>query len=75
MNSKGKVFLEKFRVKESSNLIGLENSEPKVFPFCVGWGGIPPIIRNMTKSAPTRIFRHTKFSHLSNKSLTPPVVT
>ena len=43
MNLKDKVFLGKFRVKESSILIGLEKDFGcHSFPLWAGWGGVLP---------------------------------
>ena len=49
MNLKDKVFLGKFRVKESSILIDLEKDfGGHSFPLSAGWGGTPPIYQQMT---------------------------
>ena len=67
MNSKDKDFLEKFCVKESSNLIGLENFGVTGW---VGWDGIPAS-KTMTKSPPIRVPPPPDFYIFPIKALLP----
>ena len=53
MNSKDKAFLEKFCVKESSNLIGLENLETAGFSITAVLGWYSPC-----QSKSDQIFTH-----------------
>ena len=73
MNSKDKAFLEKFCVKESSNLIGLENLGTAGFSITAVLGWYSPC-----QSKSDQIFTHQSLSppplpHTHTKlSLTPP---
>ena len=53
MNSNDKAFLEKFSVKESSILIGLENFVAKVFSIMGRLGWHPPSIKRWPNLHPS----------------------
>ena len=53
MNLKDKIFLKRFRVKESR--LGSKILGPQSFPLWAGWDGIPPINEKMTKYLPKTI--------------------
>ena len=69
MNSKGKAFLEKFRVRESSNMIGLKTFGARGFSIMAGWPDTPTISQKMTESPPRA--PSTKFLHPPHKNFTP----
>ena len=69
MNAKDKAFLERFPIKESSILIGLENFGATVFCI-IGGLGSPPINQKMAKSPPIRV-PVTKFLHPPHKNFNP----
>ena len=74
MNSNDQAILEKFLVKESSILIGLENFGVTVFSTTDGLGWYSPINQKMTKSPPIRV-PSTTFLHPTHKSLTSPLMS
>ena len=73
MNLNDKALLDKFRVKESSNLFGLENFEVIEFSIIMAWGGTPPISQKMTKY-PTIEVATPNFYILPLMSLLPPLL-
>ena len=73
MNLNDKALLDKFRVKESSNLFGLENFEVIELSIIMAWGGTPPISQKMTKH-PTIEVATSNFYILPLMSLLPPLL-
>ena len=69
MNAKDKAFLERFPIKESSILIGLENFGATVFSIIGGLGSLR-INKKMTKSPTIRV-PFTKFLHPPHKNFNP----
>ena len=71
MNSKNKGFLEELCVKESSNLISLENFRTAGFSITAMLGWYSP---NQSKSDQTSTYQspsHTKLLHSLHERLTP----
>ena len=64
MNLKNKAFLEKVYVKESNNLISLENILATQFSIMCGWGGTLLISQKVNKSPPIRVSHHQIFTSL-----------
>ena len=74
MNSKDKSFLEKFYVKESNNMISLENFGAGGFPLQLGWGDTPPSVkRDQISTHQSHLTK--KFYILPKKTLLPPIIT
>ena len=72
MNSKDKVFLKKFCVKESNNIIDQEKFSVKEFPikFSINEKMTkPPPIKDTP--APSHLPTTTKFSHPTHNVFTP----
>ena len=70
LNSKDEIFLEKFRVKESSILIGLGSLGAIGFSIIGALGWYSLINQKMTKSPLIRV-PSTNFLHPPHKSFTP----
>ena len=74
MNPKDKAVLEKFCVKESSNLIGRENFEAAGFFITALLGWHSPS-QKITKCPLIRVPHETNFYFLSMKALLLPIIT
>ena len=70
MNSNDKAFLEKFSVKESSILIGLENFVAKVFSIMDRLGWHPPSIKRWPNLHPQSLL-HQIFTSYPEKPYAP----
>ena len=71
MNSKDKSFLEKFYVKESNNMISLENFGAGGFSITTGLGCYSPISEKGPNLYPSES-SHKKILHSPQENLTPP---